>query len=72
MAKTITAQMFAPVPPRHDYQVVQQPLAFQHPDNDHARTGFAVIALLRATIRQQDSPCIMGGLGVGFVPFKVF
>jgi len=72
VAEPVAAQMFAAIPPRHNNQMVEQLFAFQHPDNDHPRAGFAVVALERATLRQQDRPCIMSGLGIGFVPFEAF
>jgi len=72
VAKPVAAQMFAAIPPCHNNQMVEQPFAFQHSDDDHPRAGFAIVALERAAVRQQDRPCVMGGLGIGFVAFEVF
>lgn len=71
MSKPVAAQMFAAIPPRDDDQMIEQAFALQHSDNDHTGPCLPVVALEWATVGQQDSPCVMGCLGIGFITLEV-
>ena len=53
IAKSVAAQMFAPIPAGHDDYVITQILSFEHPQNDDAGSAFAVVILGAARISQQ-------------------
>ncbi len=63
MAKPISAQMLAAIPPRHDDNLAHTPFALQHPQDHHPRPALAVIGLERRAVRQNNPPRIMRGLG---------
>ena len=72
MAKPVTAQMFATVPSGDDDHMALQLCPLQHSQEDHTRPCLSVIALERGAIGQQNTPCVMGRLGIGLVTFERF
>lgn len=70
MAKTVAAQMLATIPARHDNNVILEAIALKHPEDDLARTGFAII-ILDLPFSADQAPCVVGGLGkfLGFLQF---
>lgn len=51
MAETIAAQMLAAIPAGHDDDMIVQPGALQHLQNQRPRAAFAVIVLDRLSSR---------------------
>ena len=53
MGEAVATQMHAAIPARHHHDVIDQPRALQHLQDDRACARLTVIALLRAAVRQR-------------------
>lgn len=62
MTEPVAAEVFAAIPSGDDDDVVRHALTLQHPQNDHASTGFSIIVLVLAIIRDK-APGVVGGFG---------
>mgnify|MGYP006981759019 CR=1 FL=1 len=72
MAKSVSAQVLAPVPPRYYDDMIDQDFPLQHTQDHHTCTGFAIISLYRDPVRKLNAPSIVSGLGIGLVASKLF
>ena len=71
MTKPVSPQVLPPVPPRDYHQMVLQVLTLQHAQDHHSSATFAIVSLLRATLGQDCTPCIVGGLTIGFATVQI-
>jgi hypothetical protein len=63
--------MLAAIPASHDNQMVAQPLALQHTDNNHASATFAIVAFDSAALYQVSCPAIMRCFRIGTVALEL-
>lgn len=69
MTEAVATEVLAAEPPRDHDDVVPQSLPFEHPKNDHAGSGFAVI-ILDHLIAADEAQGIMRGLGKSLVALQ--
>lgn len=62
VAKAVTAKVFATIPAGDDDDVVGEPLALKHSQDDHPCPAFAVI-ILDWRIVKDSRPGVVGGFG---------